>query len=65
MLKVKTFAGSLKIFHVKQVLAGLDEQVNQFLAQKKAKRLLSVSDTHTTDNTGATIGLIRVVSYEV
>jgi hypothetical protein len=42
----------------------LDDKVNRFIAGNKVKKIVSVSDTTTTDNTGATIGLIRVLSYE-
>ena len=30
-----------------------------------AKKVVSVRDTTTTDNTGATIGLIGVLTYEI
>jgi hypothetical protein len=65
MIKVKTFAIPLAIFQVRNKLKELDEQVNQFLEQVQAKRVVAVSDTHTTDDSGATMGLIRVVTYEV
>jgi len=45
-------------------LRDLDEQVNRFIVQSGVKKVISVSDTATTDNTGATIGLIRVLAYE-
>jgi hypothetical protein len=65
VLKVKTFMSPLKIFHTVEELASLDEQVNGFIAgEEKIKEIVSVSDTCTTDNTGATIGVIRVVAYE-
>lgn len=64
MVKVKTFSSSLEIFQVSNALSDLDQQVNRFLEEVKAKGVVSVSDTHTTDQTGATIGLIRVVAYE-
>lgn len=64
MLRVKTFTNELKIFQTVRELAQLDEQVNQFLAGRGIKRVISVSDTCTTDNTGATQGIIRVVTYE-
>ena len=38
--------------------------VNRFIAENKVKKVVSVNDTTTTDNTGATIGLIRVLTYE-
>jgi hypothetical protein len=62
--KVKTFTNELKVFQAMKELAALDEQVNRFLAGNKVKKAISVSDTTTTDNTGATIGLIRVLVYE-
>jgi len=63
MVKVKTFTIPLRIFQVRGKLQELDEEVNVFLAKEKAQGVVSVSDTHTTDDTGATIGLIRVVAY--
>ena len=64
VFRVKTFTSELKIFETMRELSALDDQVNQFLKQKKAKKVISVSDTTTTDNTGASIGLIRVLVYE-
>jgi hypothetical protein len=64
MTKVKTFTSEIKVFHVTQELSSLDEQVNKFIAQEGIKRVISVSDTCTTDDNGATIGIIRVVAYE-
>jgi hypothetical protein len=65
MFKVKTFTIPLVIFQVRNKLKNLDQQVNQFLEEVKAKRVVAVSDTHTTDDSGATMGLIRVVTFEV
>jgi hypothetical protein len=65
MIKVKTFAIPLVIFQVRNKLTDLDEQVNRFIEKVQAKRVVAVSDTHTTDDSGATMGLIRVVTYEV
>jgi len=62
--KVKTFATELKIFQTIKELEALDEKVNSFLAEGKVRKVISVSDATTTDNTGATIGLIRVLTYE-
>lgn len=62
--KVKTFVTEVKIFQTMKELSALDEQVNRFIVEKGVKKLVSVSDTATTDNTGATIGLIRVLGYE-
>lgn len=64
MLKVRTFATELKIFHTAHELNELDKAVNDFLASGSVARVVSVSDTTTTDNTGATIGMVRVVAYE-
>jgi len=63
--KVKTFTTELKIFQTKRELEVLDEKVNRFIAENKVKKVVSVSDTTTTDNTRATIGLIRVLTYEI
>jgi len=62
--KVKTFTTELKIFATMRELADLDDQVNRFLKDKRVKKVVSVSDTTTSDNTGATMGLIRVLAYE-
>ncbi len=64
MTKVKTFATPIKIFHTKEELDNLDKTVNTFIEENNVQRVISVSDTCTTDDTGATIGLIRVISYE-
>jgi hypothetical protein len=63
-IKVKTFTTELREFKVMRELADLDEQVNKFIKEKKVKKVVSVSDTTTTDITGASIGLIRVLIYE-
>lgn len=64
MIKVKTFTCTIKIFHAKEELKGLDQMVNEFIEENSVNKVLSVSDTATTDDNGATIGLIRVVAYE-
>lgn len=64
MVKVKTFATELKIFQTMKELYDLDEQVNQFIKENNIDTIVSVSDTCTTDDKGATIGLIRVLAYE-
>jgi len=64
MVKVKTFSTELKIFHTMKELVDLDEKVNQFIKENHVSKIVSVSDTSTTDDTGATIGIIRVVAYE-
>jgi hypothetical protein len=63
-LKVKTFTTELKIFQTMKELDTLDDQVNRFITKNRVKRVVSVSDTSTSDDTGATIGLIRVLTYE-
>lgn len=63
--KVKTFTTELKIFQTMRELETLDEQVNRFIIENGVKRVVSITDTGTTDNTGATIGLIRAVTYEM
>ena len=64
MIKVKTFASALKIFQTKKELEELDAMVNKFIEENKVQKVISVSDASTTDDTGASIGLIRVVAYE-
>ena len=64
MTKVKTFTSEIKIFQTIRELTELDRAVNDFIASSNVVRVVSVSDTVTTDNTGATIGLIRVLAYE-
>jgi hypothetical protein len=62
--KVKSFGMEIRPMKTMQELQQLDEMVNNFLAGKKVKSLVSVSDTAATDDTGETIGLVRVVAYE-
>ena len=62
--KVKTFVTEVKIFQAMKELRALDEQVNRFIVENGVKKVISASDAATTDNTGATIGLIRVLAYE-
>ena len=63
MVKVKTFTIPLKVFHAHEELEELDAQVNGFLAENGVEEVVSVSDCCTTDDTGAAIGLIRVVTF--
>ena len=63
--KVKTFTTELRVFQTMKELNTLDNQVNQFIAENKLKKVVSVSDTTTTDSSGATIGLIRLLTYEI
>jgi hypothetical protein len=64
MIKVKTFTQNLQILKTINELKGLDEQVNDFLKDERVKKLVSVSDTTTTNDAGMTMGVIRVVAYE-
>ena len=64
MVKVKTFTSEIKIFQTINELHNLDGQVNAFIKENKIKKIISISDCATTDNTGATIGIIRSVTYE-
>jgi hypothetical protein len=64
MIKVKTFGSQFKIFHITQELADLDAQINDFISRNAIKQVISVSDATTTDTSGATMGIIRVVAYE-
>ncbi len=63
MINVKTFTSPLKVFHVKEELEQLDQAVNLFLEQNNVQQVISISDTTTTDDTGASIGIIRLVAY--
>jgi hypothetical protein len=45
-------------------LADLDALVNDFIKNNNVARVISVSDVATTDDTGETIGLVRVLCYE-
>lgn len=64
MAKVKTFTSKIEIFKTVNELKDLDDQVNKFIKDNKIKKVISVNDACTTDNSGATIGIIRVVAYE-
>ena len=64
MIKVKTFASPLRIFQAKKELDGLDDMVNKFIEEHHISKVISVSDACTTDDTGATIGVVRVLAYE-
>jgi len=64
MIKVKTFTSPLKIFHAKNELDEFDSRVNRFIEENSVNKIISVSDACTTDDNGATIGIIRVVAYE-
>jgi hypothetical protein len=63
-MKVKTFTSELKPFHTMRELETLDDQVNTFLKENDIHSVVSVSDTCTADDSGATIGIIRVIAYD-
>jgi hypothetical protein len=63
-VKVKTFGMEIRPMKTMQELKGLDDMVNGFLSGNNITRVISVSDSPTTDNSGETIGLVRVVAYE-
>ena len=65
MIKVKTFGIDLKPMKTMMELSEIDKTVNAFIEENKVKRVISVSDAATTDDTGETIGLIRVLCYEI
>ena len=64
MISVKTFTSEIKPFYTMRELESLDDQVNRFLSEEGISKVLSVSDACTTDDSGATIGIIRVIAYE-
>ena len=63
MVKVKSFGSQFKIFHITQELDDLDKQVSDFIAESNVKKVISVSDATTTNSDGATMGIIRVLTY--
>lgn len=64
MIKVKTFGEPLQAFKTRRELDELDQRVNDFLQGNGINRVISISDSTTSEN-GSTIGLVRVVVYEV
>ena len=65
MFKVKTFGMEIRPLKTMHELSELDEMVNKFISEKDVKRVCSISDSLTTDDKGATIGIIRSVCYEI
>lgn len=63
MIKVKTFGEPLEPFKTQRELYELDARVNAFISENNIRKVISVSDS-TTSEEGATIGLIRVLVYE-
>ncbi len=64
MIKVKSFGEPLEPFRAKKELDELDERINRFIRENGVKNVISVSDSTTIEG-GSTIGLIRVLVYEV
>ncbi len=64
MIRVKTFTSQLRIFHTRNELLELDQAVNDFVASRGIRKVISVSDTVTSGERGEAIGIIRVVTYE-
>ena len=64
MIKVKSFTTQLKIFYARHELDELDKVVGDFIASRGIRKVISISDSATTGNTGETIGLIRALAYE-
>jgi len=56
--KVKTFGMEIRPLKTMQELSALDAMVNEFVAGTGVKRIISVSDSPTTDDKGETIGLV-------
>jgi hypothetical protein len=63
MIRIKTFGEPLQPFKAQKELLELDDRINRFIAENAIKRVISVSDS-TTSEEGNTCGLIRVLVYE-
>ena len=63
-IRVKSFGMELRPLKAMQELKALDDAVNEFIASNGITRVVSVADSPTTDDTGETIGLVRVMAYE-
>jgi len=63
MIRVKTFGEPLAVFRAQMELKELDARVNDFIQEHKIMKVISISDTATTED-GSTIGLVRVMVYE-
>jgi len=64
MIKVKSFGEPLQPFKAHRELLELDERINRFIEETGIRKVINLSDTAITDNTGVTIGLVRVLVYE-
>ena len=63
MIKVKTFGEPLQAFKTRMELDELDRRVNDFIRENNVQKVISVSDS-TTNESGSTIGLVRVLVYD-
>jgi hypothetical protein len=63
-IKVKSFGMEIRPLKTMQELKALDDTVNSFIATNGIRKIVSVSDSPTTDDKGETIGLVRVIAYE-
>jgi len=63
MIRVKTFGEPLAPFKAQRELHELDERVNAFIRDHQIKKVISISDSPTSEG-GSTIGLVRVLLYE-
>jgi hypothetical protein len=63
-VRVKTFGMEIRPMKTMQELKQLDDMVNAFIAGNGIGKVISVSDSSTTDDKGETIGLVRVIAYE-
>ena len=63
-IKVKSFGMEIRPLKTMQELKSLDDMVNNFIVAQGIRKVLSVSDSPTTDDKGETIGLVRVMAYE-
>jgi hypothetical protein len=64
MFKVKSFAIDIQPFKTTRALNELDKIINDFFSSNAVKKVISISDTPTTDNKGETISIIRLIVYE-
>ncbi len=64
MIRVKTFTQTIEVFKTAKELEALDDMVNNFITENNIKKIVSIGDTTTTNERGATRGIIRVLAYE-
>ncbi len=64
MIRVKTFTQTIEVFKTAKELEALDGMVNNFIADNNIEKIVSIGDATTTNERGATIGIIRVLAYE-